>query len=99
MEQFRRSSSKSHLFKAEMAEQVRRDIHKMRAFVRFREVTDDAGPRYVAWFEPEHHIVRANINCLISLIALAGFKPFGQVRAQFIMVWHRYRLMEFSSIS
>ncbi len=44
----------------EMAKAVRRDIHKMRAFVRFRELTDDAGERYVAWFEPEHHIVREN---------------------------------------
>ena len=39
-----------------LAKAVRRDIHKMHAFVRFREVTDG---RYVAWFEPEHHIVRA----------------------------------------
>jgi DNA polymerase len=45
----------------EMAKSVRRDIHKMRAFLRFREVIDDDGqPRFVAWFEPEHHIVRAN---------------------------------------
>ena len=39
---------------------VRRDVHKMRAFVRFREVADAAGERFVAWFEPEHHIVRLN---------------------------------------
>ena len=45
----------------EMAKSVRRDIHKMRAFVRFRELVEDDGtPRFVAWFEPEHHIVRAN---------------------------------------
>jgi probable DNA metabolism protein len=37
---------------------VRRDIHKMRAFVRFREIGD--GERYVAWFEPEHFIVERN---------------------------------------
>jgi uracil-DNA glycosylase len=42
-----------------MAKAVRRDIHKMHAFVRFREVEDGDGLRYVAWFEPEHHIVRA----------------------------------------
>ncbi len=53
----------------EMAKQVRRDIHKMRAFVRFREVTDDAGPRYVAWFEPEHHIVRANAKFFVERFA------------------------------
>src|SRR3546814_8141586 len=35
-------------------------MHKMRAFVRFRELADAEGPRFVAWFEPDHHIVRAN---------------------------------------
>lgn len=45
----------------ELARTVRRDIHKMRAFVRFRAVEDgSADPHYVAWFEPEHHILRAN---------------------------------------
>ena len=39
---------------------IRRDMHKMRAFVRFREMSEDDGRRFVAWFEPEHHIVRAN---------------------------------------
>ena len=42
-----------------MAKEVRRDAHKMHAFVRFREVAEpDGGTRMVAWFEPEHHIVR-----------------------------------------
>lgn len=44
----------------EMQKSVRRDIHKMRAFVRFRQVTTEAGERYVAWFEPEHFIVERN---------------------------------------
>lgn len=52
-----------------MAGEVRRDIHKMRAFVRFREVTDDAGERFVAWFEPEHHIVRANAGFFVDRFA------------------------------
>lgn len=46
---------------------VRRDSHKMHAFVRFRLVEnplkaneETADEHYVAWFEPEHHIVRAN---------------------------------------
>jgi DNA polymerase len=42
-----------------MARAVRRDIHKMHAFLRFREVETEEGPRFVAWFEPEHHVVRA----------------------------------------
>ena len=41
-----------------MAKDVRRDLHKMHAFVRFREVADDSGTRFVAFFEPDHHIVR-----------------------------------------
>ncbi|NIJ21683.1 DNA polymerase [Sphingomonas naasensis] len=52
-----------------MAREVRRDIHKMRAFVRFREVQDDAGARYVAWFEPIHHIVRANARFFVERFA------------------------------
>lgn len=44
-----------------MVQAVRRDIHKMRAFVRFTEVADAQGPpRHVAWFEPDHRIVEAN---------------------------------------
>jgi DNA polymerase len=42
----------------QMQKSVRRDTHKMTAFVRFRRVDDDSGERYVAWFEPEHHILR-----------------------------------------
>ncbi len=41
-----------------MAKAVRRDVHKMHAFVRFREVEAAGAERFVAWFEPEHHIVR-----------------------------------------
>jgi DNA polymerase len=37
--------------------QVNRDMHKMKAFVRFREVAVDDGTVYVAWFEPGHDIV------------------------------------------
>lgn len=48
------------------AKAVRRDIHKMRAFVRFREVTDHIGARFVAWFEPEFHIVRANAGFFVD---------------------------------
>jgi len=50
----------------QLAQQVRRDMHKMKAFVRFRTVQDETfrnhpegGPLHVAWFEPEHHIVEA----------------------------------------
>ena len=42
-----------------LAKEVRRDVHKMHAFVRFREVDQpDSTTRFVAFFEPDHHIVR-----------------------------------------
>jgi DNA polymerase len=52
-----------------LAKEVRRDIHKMRAFVRFREIATDDGPRFIAWFEPEHHIVRANAGFFVDRFA------------------------------
>ncbi|MGY4399088.1 putative DNA metabolism protein [Sphingomonas sp. UYAg733] len=52
-----------------LAAQVRRDIHKMRAFLRFREVSEEDGARFVAWFEPEHHIVRANVAFFVNRFA------------------------------
>nr|WP_298415880.1 UdgX family uracil-DNA binding protein [uncultured Halomonas sp.] len=40
------------------AKSVSRDVHKMKAFVRFRAVDDaDGDQRYIAWFEPDHFIV------------------------------------------
>ncbi|AEG50094.1 phage SPO1 DNA polymerase-related protein [Sphingobium chlorophenolicum L-1] len=52
-----------------LAKAVRRDMHKMRAFVRFRELADAEGPRFIAWFEPEHHIVRANAGFFVRRFA------------------------------
>lgn len=53
-----------------MAGQVRRDIHKMRAFVRFRAIDQaDGEPRYIAWFEPDHHILRANAKFFLGRFA------------------------------
>ena len=50
-----------------MTRSVRRDMHKMKAFVRFKETPiaidaqsgAKAEPWFVAWFEPEHHILAA----------------------------------------
>jgi DNA polymerase len=42
-----------------LARAVRRDIHKMHAFVRFRVIGAGADEHYVAWYEPDHHIVEA----------------------------------------
>lgn len=44
-----------------MVKAVRRDLHKMKAFVRFREIEMENGEsEFVAWFEPSHHIVQAS---------------------------------------
>jgi probable DNA metabolism protein len=40
---------------------VRRDLHTMHAFVRFRRVVTDGpgGEHFVAWYAPDHHILAA----------------------------------------
>jgi uracil-DNA glycosylase len=44
-----------------MIKAVRRDLHKMKAFVRFREIEMQSGEaEFIAWFEPGHHIVQAS---------------------------------------
>jgi len=48
-----------------MAKEVRRDMHKMHAFVRFREIEGDGGTRFVAWFEPDNHIVRSTAGFFV----------------------------------
>jgi uracil-DNA glycosylase len=53
----------------DMAKHVRRDIHKMRAFVRFRRIEQDGAEHYIAWFEPEHHIVRTNAAFFVRRFA------------------------------
>lgn len=53
----------------QMDRAVRHDVHKMRAFVRFREVTYEGGQWYVAWFEPEHHIVERNSKFFVDRFA------------------------------
>jgi DNA polymerase len=50
-----------------MAKSVRRDLHKMHAFVRFRRTEDpDGSERYVAWFEPEHYIIEATADFFVE---------------------------------
>jgi DNA polymerase len=48
-----------------MEKAVGRDIHKMRAFVRFRKIGEGADERYVSWFEPEHFIVERNADFFV----------------------------------
>lgn len=45
---------------ADMQSQVNRAAHKMKAFVRFREVAGkDGAEAFVAWFEPAHRVTEA----------------------------------------
>jgi probable DNA metabolism protein len=56
-----------------LAQAVRRDTHKMRAFLRFRAVEADGATRYVAWFEPTHFIVEANAAFFVRRFATMVF--------------------------
>jgi probable DNA metabolism protein len=52
-----------------IAEAVRRDQHKMQAFVRFRRIDTEAGEGFVAFFEPDHHIVEATAPFFVRRFA------------------------------
>ncbi len=52
-----------------LSKEVRRDAHKMHAFVRFREVEEEGGTRFVAFFEPDHHIVRREAGFFVRRFA------------------------------
>ncbi len=52
-----------------MDKAVRLAVHKMRAFVRFRAVQHEGATWYVAWFEPEHHIVESNAPFFVDRFA------------------------------
>lgn len=43
---------------AKMEKEVRRDAHKMKAFVRFRKIIRDGEEYFIAWHRPDHNIVR-----------------------------------------
>lgn len=41
----------------DMAHAVKRDAHKAKAFVRFRQLQTDEGEQYIAWHRPDHYIL------------------------------------------
>jgi probable DNA metabolism protein len=49
-----------------MERAVERECHKMHAFVRFREIQEQGGERYFAWFEPEHEILRRAVPFFVK---------------------------------
>ncbi len=74
-----------------MAKTVRRDIHKMRAFVRFRRIEQDGDEHFVAWFEPEHHIVRTNASFFVR--RFAGMR-WSILTPQLSIHWDKDKLLE-----
>lgn len=55
----------------QMAKNVRRCQHKMKAFVRFREIGAPDAPRrcFAAWFEPSHHTVEPTADFFVRRFA------------------------------
>ncbi len=51
---------------SDYAHNVRRDIHKMHAFVRFRERKVGGQTHYAAWFEPQHFILKRAIPFFVD---------------------------------
>jgi DNA polymerase len=51
----------------QMRKAVRRELHKMHAFLRFRRTADPNGmERFVAWFEPAHFILEATAGFFVE---------------------------------
>jgi DNA polymerase len=57
----------------DMERAVRRDRHKMTAFVRFREIDAPDGARFVAWFEPAHYIEELTAPFFVDRFASMQF--------------------------
>lgn len=52
-----------------LAKAVQRDMHKMKAFVRFRRAPDHSPAMYIAWFEPTYRIVEATAPFFVRRFA------------------------------
>jgi uracil-DNA glycosylase len=57
----------------DMERAVRRDRHKMTAFVRFREIDTPEGARFVAWFEASHYIEELTAPFFVDRFASMQF--------------------------
>jgi len=72
-----------------MARAVRRDLHKMYAFVRFRRMKGEHLERFAAWYEPEHFILEASAAFFIDRFRSLDWTiltPLGSMR------WDRHEL-------
>jgi probable DNA metabolism protein len=57
----------------DMQKAVRRASHKMKAFVRFRQVADVVPETYVAWFEPPHRVLERTADFFVRRFANVRF--------------------------
>lgn len=78
-----------------MERAVRRDRHKMTAFVRFRRVVEaDGGERYVAWHRPEHFVLPLAADHFVS--RFGGAMRFAILTPDESLVWNG-RVAEFGA--
>jgi DNA polymerase len=73
-----------------MEKSVRRDLHKMHAFVRFRRIETPDGDHFVAWFEPEHFILEATAQFFIDRFMSMRWSILTPIGA---LHWDRDRLI------
>ncbi len=56
-----------------MAAIVRRDQHRMTAFVRFRSLHDENGEQFIAFYQPQHRVLRITAPFFIDRFASMRF--------------------------
>jgi DNA polymerase len=72
-----------------MRRAIKRDLHKMHAFLRFRKVEHDGCEHFVAWFEPDHFILEAAAEFFVERFRSLHWSiltPIGSLH------WNRERL-------
>jgi uracil-DNA glycosylase len=68
-----------------MNKAIARDIHKMRAFVRFKRVEHEGQEQFVAWYPPDHYILEANTPFFVNRF---GSMRFAILTPDGSMVWN-----------
>jgi DNA polymerase len=70
---------------------IRRDLHKMHAFLRFRRIEDaERNERFIAWFEPDNYIMEATAEFFVDRfrgLIWSILTPFGSLH------WDRRHLI------
>jgi probable DNA metabolism protein len=74
----------------DMAKAVSRAAHKMKAFVRFRQIDDAAIETYAAWFEPAHRVTEATAPFFVRRFTNMDWTI---LTPDACVAWDRQRLM------